>query len=287
MIQNCCPAGTHVIFIGPDIRVPDITPQVQSLRERIDAGNRPRAVILAANDPRAFSKGVSREECSVDPAASLEMGWCLIKDLYGLAAKSSIPVIALLSGFCVGGGLEIALHPRCVRFALTDRTFLALPEFKLGVLPGWNGAHNALLHAGYAALGEVWDWIVLGALMSTGDAHSAGLVDFLVPGSPADPCAIQNAACAIDRWISGHPGRCALKLEVDPDRSIDLPSASLLSMGAQELMARWRSNCGALEKVASRGGEELCCEEFMLCFRRLLNSGNLEEALTKKVSGLL
>lgn len=286
MIQNCCPAGTHVIFIGPDIRVPDITPQVQSLRERIDAGNRPRAVILAANDPRAFSKGVPREECNVDPAASLEMGWRLMEDLYGLTSESSIPVIALISGFCIAGGMELVLHPRCIRFAFSEDTCLLLPEFSLGVLPGWNGANNALSQACYASLGKVWNWIISGAKMSSVEAQSAGLVDYLVPGSPRNPLDTSAAALQIDRWISGHPERRNLKFDAQSGGMIDLPDDGLLSEKSVNMLQQWSSNVDALRRVAGIGGEEICCTEFLGCYARLQESGALQGALTRKAVGI-
>ncbi len=56
--------------------------------------------------------------------------------------KSKKPVIAAIMGTCMGGGLELALACH-YRIAVDDkRTLLALPEVKLGLLPGAGGTQR-------------------------------------------------------------------------------------------------------------------------------------------------
>ncbi len=91
----------------------------------------------------------------------------------------SIPTVALIDGFCMGGGLELALA--CdYRIAREDKdTRLGLPEVLLGFHPGWGGTVRLpKLIGGFDALSSV---ILTGAALSASKAKHLGLVDDVVP----------------------------------------------------------------------------------------------------------
>ena len=90
-----------------------------------------------------------------------------------------IPTVAMIHGFCMGGGLELALA--CdYRIATEDNeTRLGLPEVLLGFHPGWGGTVRLpRLIGGFHALSEL---ILTGAGISAGKAKALGLVDDVVP----------------------------------------------------------------------------------------------------------
>lgn len=65
----------------------------------------------------------------------MELGQQVFDDL----ASLTVPTVALISGACLGGGLEFAL---ACRYRIADegrKTQLGLPEVKLGIVPGWGG----------------------------------------------------------------------------------------------------------------------------------------------------
>ena len=110
-----------------------------------------RVVVLRGKGEKAFSAGAD-----------------LIESL-------SVPVVAAIHGHCLGGGLEIALA--CdLRIAHSDAG-LALPEVKLGLIPGGGGTQRAprLMGPGRAA------WLTMsGERLTAAEAERWGLVEFVV-----------------------------------------------------------------------------------------------------------
>ena len=91
----------------------------------------------------------------------------------------SIPTVAMINGFCMGGGLELALA--CDYRVATDShdTRLGLPEVMLGIHPGWGGTVRLpKLIGGFHALSEV---ILTGAAIPAVKAKKLGLIDDAVP----------------------------------------------------------------------------------------------------------
>ncbi len=84
------------------------------------------------------------------------------------------PCIAMIDGFTLGGGLEVALS--CdIRFA-TDRSRFATPEINLGLIPG-GGATQRLCHlVGY---GKAMELVLSGEMIDAIEAHRIGLVNHL------------------------------------------------------------------------------------------------------------
>jgi 3-hydroxyacyl-CoA dehydrogenase/enoyl-CoA hydratase/3-hydroxybutyryl-CoA epimerase len=89
-----------------------------------------------------------------------------------------IPTVALISGACLGGGLEFAMS---CRYRIADdhaKTLLGLPEVKLGLIPGWGGTVRLPKLVG---LLEALPMILTGRMLSGRQARSKGLVHDLVP----------------------------------------------------------------------------------------------------------
>ncbi len=90
----------------------------------------------------------------------------------------SCPTLALIDGFCLGGGLEFALACR-YRIACDDaKTKLGLPEVKLGIHPGFGGTVRLVPLIGPMA---AMDLMLTGRIISARAAKRIGLVDFSVP----------------------------------------------------------------------------------------------------------
>lgn len=111
---------------------------------------------------------------------------------------SEKPVIAAIHGTALGGGLEIALA--CHYRVAVASARLGLPEVKLGLLPGAGGTQRLpRLIGAEAALGM----IVSGNPVGAKQAHSAGLVDQLVPEDSLRDAAGDFARSVMNR--SDHP----------------------------------------------------------------------------------
>ena len=61
------------------------------------------------------------------------------QEVFNKLEKLKTPTIALISGFCLGGGLELALSCKYRIAEDSDKTRIGLPEVKLGIHPGWGG----------------------------------------------------------------------------------------------------------------------------------------------------
>jgi 3-hydroxyacyl-CoA dehydrogenase/enoyl-CoA hydratase/3-hydroxybutyryl-CoA epimerase len=126
---------------------------------------------IAGADINSFTQ-FSRPAQAVD---FLRKGQAVLAYLEAL----TIPTVAMIDGFCMGGGLELALA--CdYRIATEDKdTRIGLPEVMLGIHPGWGGTVRLpKLIGGFHALSEV---ILTGAALSAARAKNLGIVDDVVP----------------------------------------------------------------------------------------------------------
>lgn len=98
------------------------------------------------------------------------------------------PVIAAITGACLGGGLELAMacHMRVVAAGLS----LGLPEIKLGIIPGFGGTQRLSRIIGPSKAAEM---ILTGDTITSEDALALGLVNRVVPATEVLPQAIQVA----------------------------------------------------------------------------------------------
>lgn len=86
------------------------------------------------------------------------------------------PVIAAINGFCLGGGLELAMSCH-IRIA-SDRALMGLPEISLGIIPGFGGTQRLPRLVG---TGKACQMILTGDPIRSDEALSVGLVNAVVP----------------------------------------------------------------------------------------------------------
>lgn len=99
------------------------------------------------------------------------------QEVFSKLENLSIPTVALIDGFCLGGGLELALACR-YRIAEDSRSKLGLPEVLLGIHPGWGGSVRLPRKIGaVAAMGL----ILTGRTVSAKAAKKMGFVDAALP----------------------------------------------------------------------------------------------------------
>ncbi len=131
------------------------------------------AVVLRGKGDRAFSAGADIAGFQGEGDASGRPGG--IQPVADLIESAPVPVVAAIHGYCLGGGLEIALA--CdLRIAHADAQ-LGFPEVNLGLLPGGGGTQRAprLISPGRAR------WLVMsGERIPARTAEAWGLVEFVV-----------------------------------------------------------------------------------------------------------
>lgn len=87
------------------------------------------------------------------------------------------PSVALIHGFCLGGGMELSLACR-YRIAEEDSSRLGLPEVKLGIHPGFGGTVRSIERMGSIS---ALDLMLTGRTLKARQAKKSGLIDFTVP----------------------------------------------------------------------------------------------------------
>jgi enoyl-CoA hydratase len=86
------------------------------------------------------------------------------------------PVIAMINGFCLGGGCELALA--CDIRVASDKAQFGQPEINLGIIPGGGGTQRLTRLVGE---GKAMELILTGQLIDAQTAYSIGLVNHVVP----------------------------------------------------------------------------------------------------------
>ncbi len=137
------------------------------------------------------------------------------------------PVVAAISGPTMGGGLELALACH-YRIALTGAQ-IALPEVKLGILPGAGGTQRAPRLMGVQ---KALDFMVAGDPISSEQAKEAGLVDEVVTGD------LRAAAMSFTNKLlrEGQGVRRASQLTA----AVDGPADAFFAAARERIAKAWR-----------------------------------------------
>jgi enoyl-CoA hydratase len=96
--------------------------------------------------------------------------------VFDVMATFPKPVIAMINGFCLGGGCELALS--CDLRIASEKARFGQPEIKLGLIPGGGGTQRLPRQVG---LGHALRLILSGAMIDAAEAKAIGLVEIVVP----------------------------------------------------------------------------------------------------------
>jgi len=152
-------------------------------------------VIVFTGAGKAFIAGADIKELN-DFSTAQEGADSLIKgqDLSHLFMNADKPIIAAINGFCLGGGMEMALACH-IRLADESAT-LGLPEIKLGIIPGYGGTQRSSRLIGP---GRALELILSGNFLTGRQAESYGLVNRAVPKGTVVAEAMQLAGTIASR----------------------------------------------------------------------------------------
>lgn len=130
-----------------------------------------RAVIVTGAGPKAFVAGADIAELSSMTPQEAQRFSEVGGRSFSAMERSSKPFIAVVQGFALGGGCELALA--CDAILATERAKFGLPEVSLGVIPGFGGTQRLarLIGPNAAKL-----WAMSGAIHDAQTAKRLGLV---------------------------------------------------------------------------------------------------------------
>ena len=149
-----------------------------------------RCIVLGGSE-RAFAAGADIGELARSSAIDLYYQrrverWDAIRSLW-------TPLVAAVSGFCLGGGCELAMS--CDLIVASETAVFGQPETGLGIMPGAGGTQRLTRAVGKAL---AMDMILSGRRLSAREAVQAGLVARVV----AKEAWLEEAKGAIDRFLS-------------------------------------------------------------------------------------
>ena len=198
---------------------------VQGILDAIKEGDHDhhiRAFVIIGGG-RNFSGGADISEFGkpYDP------GKAMLPDVLAYVDTVTKPVVAAIAGPTMGGGLELALGCH-YRIALTGAQ-IALPEVKLGILPGAGGTQRAPRLMGVK---KALDFMVAGDPISSETAKESGLVDEVVTGD------LRAAAISYANRLlkEGQPVRRASQLTA----ALDQPAEAFFAAARERIGKVWR-----------------------------------------------
>jgi len=139
----------------------------------------PAGIIFVSDKPNGFIAGADIKEftevTTVEQATKMLIGG---HEIMNKIESLPCTTVAMIDGFCLGGGMELALA--CTYRVMCDSksTRVGLPEVKLGIHPGFGGSLRSIQKAGPLA---AMNMMLTGRLLQGHAAKAMGLVDDLVP----------------------------------------------------------------------------------------------------------
>ncbi len=151
----------------------DLMAELVNAFEELDKDQSVHAIILTGG-ASAFAAGADLREMAEATPVDLVLGRRF--ELWDRIRKISKPIIAAVSGYCLGGGNELAMN--CDIIIASEAATFGQPEVNVGIMPGAGGTQRLTRAVGkYKAM----EMILTGKPISAEEAFRVGLVNRVVP----------------------------------------------------------------------------------------------------------
>lgn len=185
------------------------------------------AAIILKGSGRAFCTGIDTSEFKIDEGGYFDFyrqrrGSWIITKLFQAMPEFSKPVITVVEGYALGGGLELALLGDII--IAGEKAQLGLPEAKLGIMPGGGGTQTLPRLIGKALAKELM-WT--GRRIKADEAKGYRLVNHVTEAGQA-----LEKAREIAREIAKNAPLAVMMIKLAVDRGADLPLADGMAVEA-------------------------------------------------------
>src|SRR5205807_277510 len=136
-----------------------------------------RVVVFTGAGDKAFIAGADIAEFAGRTAIT-QREVMLDRGLFNSVDSFPKPVIAMVNGYCLGGGCELALA--CDIRIASDKASFGQPEINLGIIPGGGGTQRLTRLVGE---GKAMELILTGEIINAHAAFNIGLVNMVVPAA--------------------------------------------------------------------------------------------------------
>jgi enoyl-CoA hydratase len=152
-----------------------------------------RVVVITGAGDKAFIAGADIAEFAERTAIS-QREVMLERGLFNAVDTFPKPIIAMVHGYCLGGGCEVALA--CdIRVASQNASF-GQPEINLGIIPGGGGTQRLTRLVGE---GKAMELILTGEIIDSQTAFNLGLVNHVVPADQLEAKTMEIANRMADK----------------------------------------------------------------------------------------
>jgi enoyl-CoA hydratase len=146
---------------------------LESLRDDDGVG----VVVFTGAGDKAFIAGADIGEFAGRTALT-QRDVMVARSLFNAIDSFPKPVIAMINGYCLGGGLELALA--CDLRIASETASFGQPEINLGIIPGGGGTQRLTRLVGE---GKAMELILTGEIINAQTAYNIGLVNAVVPAA--------------------------------------------------------------------------------------------------------
>jgi len=171
--------GIAVVTINRPDKLNALNKQVMSdldtVIEEVSSDNDVKAMIITGSGQKAFVAGADIAELADLDNTSGHTFALAGQAVFTRIARSPKPIIAVVEGYALGGGCELALACH-IRIAGSNAVF-GLPEVTLGVIPGYGGTQRLPRLVGQ---GKAMEMILTGTPVNAQQAYEIGLANKLV-----------------------------------------------------------------------------------------------------------
>src|SRR5216683_6316286 len=190
-----------------------------------------RAVVLYGGE-KVFAAGADIKEMADASYGATATRSRRLQDALSAVARIGKPVVAAITGYALGGGLELAL---CADFRVAgEKSKVGQPEILLGIIPGAGGTQRLPRLIGPARAKDI---VYTGRFVGAAEAHQIGLVDKVVP----DEEVYQAARDLVARYATGpavalRAAKQAIDagLETDLDTGLEIERLNFAALFATE-----------------------------------------------------
>ncbi len=135
-----------------------------------------KCIIITGVGDKAFIAGADiKEFLDYNASDAYDFSENGNKFLFEIIENSTKPIIAMINGYALGGGLELAMA--CHIRVASDDSRMGLPEVSLGIIPGYGGTKRLPLLIGK---GRAMEMIITGRMINAEEAKSFGLINHMV-----------------------------------------------------------------------------------------------------------
>jgi len=205
--------------------------EIAAAAAEVDADPAVRAVILYGGE-KVFAAGADIKEMAEATFAQVALDSRRLQAAFTAVARIGKPSVAAITGYALGGGLELAL---CADFRVAgEGARVGQPEILLGIIPGAGGTQRLPRLVGPARAKDI---VFTGRFVGSAEALNIGLVDKVVPDAEVYPAARDLVAQYADGpAVALRAAKQAIDagLEVDLDTGLEIERLNFAALFATE-----------------------------------------------------